>query len=142
MAALAKIEHVGFCHCGAIGFRYATAVVPAQWSVRACQCSFCLAHAALTTSDPDGSVQFIFDSPAALHRYRFGLHSADFLLCRNCGVYIGASIDSGFAIVNLRALRDLPRGLPEPQAMVYEAESLEARMARREARWTPVTVSA
>lgn len=48
----------GACHCGAIGYLYRTALDPERWNVRACQCSFCRAHAARTTSDPAGSVQF------------------------------------------------------------------------------------
>jgi hypothetical protein len=87
-------------------------------------------------------VEFIVKEPSALNRYRFGLRTADFLVCRNCGVYVGACISTGtgsFAIINLRALRDVPVDLADPQPMSYEAESMGDRMARREARWTPVT---
>jgi hypothetical protein len=135
-------QYFGSCHCGAAGFRYRTALPPAKWQVRACQCSFCRAHSALTTSDPRGSVEFILKEPVALNRYRFGLRTADFLVCRNCGVYVGASISTGsgrFAIINLRALRDAPIDLADAQPVSYEAESVGDRMARREARWTPVT---
>ena len=45
-------------HCGAIGFRFSTEREPGSWSVRACQCTFCRAHAALGTSDPDGRIAF------------------------------------------------------------------------------------
>ncbi len=33
--------------------------------------------------------------PAKLRRYRFGLKTADFLLCSDCGVYIGALLEDG-----------------------------------------------
>ena len=46
------------CFCGSIGYEYETAVSVADWSIRACQCAFCRAHDALSTSDvtPEASV--------------------------------------------------------------------------------------
>jgi hypothetical protein len=86
-------------------------------------------------------VEFFERSAGALSRYRFGQRTADFLLCRNCGVYLGAVISTGrgrFGIVNLNAMRDRPSGLPEPAATDYGSESAGERIARREQRWTPV----
>ena len=77
----------GSCHCGAIGWTYRTAIAPPQWPVRSCQCSFCRRHATRCTSDPAGSVEFSVVDRDALHRYRFGLQTAEFLMCRRCGVY-------------------------------------------------------
>jgi hypothetical protein len=134
-------SHEGACHCGAIGFRFETALEPSRWSVRACLCRFCRAHAALSCSDPRGSLAFVESRAGALERYRFGLKTADFLLCRRCGVYIGAAIETPagrFGIVNTRALRDPPADLPAPQPMDYEGEDVAARNARRAARWTPL----
>ena len=82
-----------------------------QWSIRACQCSFCRAHDALSTSDPGGQIEFMASRPELLRKYQFGLKTADFLLCTNCGIYIGAVIetDTGrFGIVNTHALAPLP----------------------------------
>lgn len=131
----------GACHCGAISFAYRTPARPGEWSVRACQCTFCRAHMALTTSDPSGSVEFFERSAGAMNRYRFGQRTADFLVCRNCGVYLGAVISTGrgrFGIVNVNALRGRPAGLPAAVAADYGSESVEQRVARREQRWTPV----
>ena len=50
----------GSCHCAAIGFSFQTRLSVDQWSVRACQCQFCRAHGALTTSDPTGRLVFRF----------------------------------------------------------------------------------
>ena len=105
----------GACHCGAIGFAYRTQVRPGEWNLRACQCSFCRTHATLTTSDPGGSLEFFERDAGAMNRYRFGQRTADFLLCRHCGVYVGAVIDSvcgRFGIVNVNALRCRPIELP------------------------------
>jgi hypothetical protein len=81
-----------------------------------------------------------FARPNALERYRFGLHTADFLLCRSCGVYIGAVISTGqgsFAALNLNALVT-PVQIPTPGSVSYDAETRDARVTRREERWTPV----
>ena len=53
----------GRCHCGAIGFEYRTAKPVGEWPVRACQCSFCLKHGAIYTSDPAGSFSFAHQDP-------------------------------------------------------------------------------
>jgi hypothetical protein len=78
-----------------------------------------------------------------LQRYRFGLRITNFLLCRCCGVYIGAEIETKagrFGIININALRPIPMVLGPASSMDYSSESVEQRLARREARWSPVTV--
>ena len=132
----------GHCHCGAIGFRYTTTLAPGAWSVRACQCRFCRMHDALSTSDPAGSLEFYCDDVEALNRYRFALKTADFLLCRNCGVYIGAVIRSeagAFGIINTHALDDAPDDMADVGAISYDSEDVGGRVSRRVERWTPVT---
>lgn len=131
----------GSCHCGAIGFSYRTHEPPAAWSVRACQCSFCRAHAGLTTSDPSGSVEFHEHRAGLLQRYRFGLRVTDFLLCRACGVYVGAEMETEagrFGIINIHALCPIPESLGPALAMEYGSESTAERIERRTERWTPV----
>jgi hypothetical protein len=135
-------EWSGSCHCGAIGFTYRTAIEPEQWSIRACQCSFCRAHDALSTSDPAGRLVFTASRPEMLHRYRFGLKTADFLLCSLCGVYIGAVIvtpGGAFGIVNVHALLETPANLAATAPISYDNEDTDGRVSRREERWTPVS---
>jgi hypothetical protein len=131
----------GHCHCGALGFRYRTELPVERWQVRACQCSFCRRHAVLSTSDPAGRLEFRIAEADAVHRYRFALRTADFLVCRRCGVYIGAQIDTGrgsFGIINTRALAALAAPLPAASPVSYGAEDEAARMSRRAQRWTPL----
>jgi hypothetical protein len=135
------MNHPGQCHCGAIGYVFETSLPPSEWPVRACRCSFCRAHGVLTTSDPRGSLEFRMADPVRLVRYRFGLRTADFLLCAQCGVYVGAAIATGrgrYGIVNINAMRPVPAGLAQPQPMSYEGENETQRADRREARWTPI----
>jgi hypothetical protein len=137
-----QIDYTGSCHCAAIGFTYRTSVEPEQWSIRACQCSFCRAHDALSTSDPAGQIAFTAARPDLLQKYRFGLKTADFLLCSACGVYIGAMIETAsgaFGIVNVHALLEKPENLAATAPIVYDNEDVAGRVSRREDRWTPVT---
>ena len=90
-------SYEGACHCGAIEFTYETRLSPQSWALRACQCGFCRAHGALATSDPAGTVRFRYIYPDRLRRYRFGLRTADFLICRECGIYAGAVMMTFFA---------------------------------------------
>ena len=135
-------DYDGGCHCGAIGFRYSTATPPAEWSVRACQCSFCRAHDALSTSEPAATIEFIAHDSGMLQKYRFGLHTADFLLCRNCGVYIGAVIevdDTRFGIINTHALRPVPETIAGVAPISYDTENTDDRISRRQLRWAQVS---
>ena len=130
----------GGCHCGNVTFRLAASRPPEDLSVRACGCRFCRQHAALSTSDPDGHVSFAVSEPGRLARYRFGLKTADFLVCQNCGVYVGALMPDGdraYAILNVNACGEPQRFLQKSAAMDYGAEDEAGRQARRRAKWTP-----
>ena len=132
--------YAGQCHCGAIGFTFETERPPALWSVRECQCSFCRAHGTTNTSDPTGRVRFVHADPTRLQRYRFGMRTADFLICTNCGVYIGAVMETPagkFTTINVNLLEPRPR-LSPAAPFDYGDESGESRIARRIERWTPV----
>ena len=130
----------GRCHCGALGFTFRASQPPNQWTVRACQCSFCRGHGARTISDPNGSVTFQITEASKLRRYRFGTRSSDFLICRDCGVYVAALLTSSkgqFATLNINTIR-APLDVSQAVPVSYEGESAEQRQSRREQRWTPV----
>jgi hypothetical protein len=139
----ALIEYQASCHCGALEAHYRTAVPVAAWSVRACHCAFCRAHGALTTSDPAGTLTFAAREIGLVHRYKFGSRTTDFLLCRECGVYMGARLEASrgqFGVLNTLALRPIPAGLPEPALMHYGDEPAGLREERRTQRWTPLAM--
>jgi hypothetical protein len=135
---------IGGCHCGNLELVFETAQPPTEMVVRACGCSFCRRHGGRTVSDPGGQVEILVHQPAELSRYRFGLGTAEFLVCRRCGVYIGAvttEADAVRAIVNVNALAT-PKVFAEPALPVsYDRESESERRARRRARWTPARVT-
>jgi hypothetical protein len=134
-------EYRGKCHCGDLGFVYRTGVDPKDWPIRACQCTFCRRHGALSTSDPRGAIDFRITRPESLIRYRFGRRTADFLICARCGTYVAACMESPrgrYAVLNVNVLEPRPADLAQPTPMNYEGETPEDRAARREERWTPV----
>jgi hypothetical protein len=128
----------GACHCGVVKIVYRTAIPVEKWATRACQCSFCRKHGARNASDPAGELQIA----GPVSRYRFGLRTADFLLCKSCGCYVACVLEHEgrwFGTVNLLML-DV--ALPQTDVpMDYEGESIEERIRRRITRWTPTIVS-
>ena len=131
--------YAGQCHCGKVKASFETEKEPKELGVRTCQCEFCRRHGAVNISDPEGEV-VIEGSPDDLIRYRFGLRTADFLICRDCGAYVAAvigkapDIRSTINVVGLRmeAFLDI-----EETPMQYGSETTEERIARRFQRWTP-----
>jgi hypothetical protein len=134
----------GGCHCGNLEVAFETPRSPTELTVRACGCSFCRRHGGRTVSDPAGRVEILVYDPAELSRYRFGLGTAEFLVCRRCGVYVGAVMaetGAAWAIVNVNALAT-PDVLVETAVPVsYDRESEAERRVRRRARWTPARVT-
>ena len=132
----------GSCHCGAVHVQLEPGTPLAELPLRACQCGFCRRQGGRTTSDPDGRLH-ITAAPGSLHRYRFNRRKVDFLLCRECGVYVGAMIEDegkAYAVVNIVGT-DMPGFADrEPERMDYHDETDEQRLARRKAKWTPTTL--
>ena len=131
----------GLCHCGNIGIKFESKLRPEQLPVRACSCSFCSSHGVRTTSDPNGSVQIFIRNPDQLSRYRFGLRTADFLVCRQCGVYLAAVLTTGdcsYATVNINTFDFKKDFTQEPIVVMYDGETDAERIARRKTNWTPV----
>lgn len=135
-------SHDGGCHCGNLRYALESQLALGALSLRACRCSFCRLHGARSTSDPAGRIAFTLRDPAALTRYRFGLRTADFLVCAKCGIYVGAVMHDGaaaWAIVNANTL-DAVVGLTQDAVpMDYDGEDEGRRLARRRQRWSPAS---
>jgi hypothetical protein len=129
----------GACHCGAIRASFETSRTSDEIQVRACQCSFCRRRGGKTVSDPAGRLRFEAEQ-GKLHRYRFGTATADFLICRTCGGYVGVvqEIDGElYGVLNVAGtdIRELADKPGEP--MDYSAETKGSRAARRQRNWSP-----
>lgn len=127
-------QYRGACHCGALAVSYRT--VHQTLSLRSCQCTFCQRHQARYHSDPHGAVRFIVRRPEALQRYRFGAQTLDFILCSDCGCYLGAMQEEKLACVNVNSW--LHPGEASP--VDFDSEPLEQRRRRRERGWSPAAV--
>ena len=135
--------HRGHCHCGNIDIAFETGKSAADIQVRACDCGFCRQHGMRAVSDPEGRATIAIRDAGKVSRYRFGLKTADYLVCASCGVYVSAILwdgDAGWAIINLNILDDALEFTQEALVVNYDAESEAARRDRRRANWTPVTV--
>jgi len=132
----------GGCHCGNLSYVFEASAPLAVLGLRADQCSFCRAHAARNTSDPNGAMRIVVRDEAKLSRYRFGLKTADFLLCRECGVYIGALMEEDgrrWFTVNVNSFRDRPSDDIAAVPHDFDGEDVAGRVARRKEKWTPVS---
>ncbi|MGH6915614.1 MAG: GFA family protein [Geminicoccales bacterium] len=142
-ARTAPLRLPGGCHCGNLELTFETGRHPDELTVRACGCSFCRRHGVRSVSDPQGRIEFVVHDPSQLNRYRFGLGTAEFLVCRICGVYVGAIMaeaGSTYAIVNINALQ-IPEAFAKSAVPVdYDRESAAERRARRRSVWTPAAV--
>ncbi|HYL03190.1 MAG TPA: hypothetical protein VEU54_07200 [Steroidobacteraceae bacterium] len=97
----------GGCHCGNIRLELALTRAPAEYAPRECDCEFCRKHGAAYVSDPRGSLRIRVRDAGQTSRYRQGSGQAEMLLCRNCGVLLGALYQDRsqlYAVVNANAV--------------------------------------
>ncbi|MEO0997722.1 MAG: hypothetical protein AAFX58_09405 [Pseudomonadota bacterium] len=130
----------GRCHCGNLHYETTTAIAAGDIRARACDCRFCRLHGARNWSDPGGSTAIAIADETQLRRYRFALKTADFLICKRCGVYLGAVLEAGdgcWSTINLR-LADLD---PVVETASFGHEDTAGRVDRRRRVWTPTTVA-
>ena len=134
----------GSCHCGAIRVALQTDKRPEEIKPGRCDCSFCRRHGARTTGVRGASLELSF-AEADVSRYRMGYGITDYLVCRNCGTYVAATMeDEGrlLAVVNVNALDARDSFNPAPPLYHYDAENEAGRRARRRKFWMPATVIA
>lgn len=77
-------------------------------------------------------------------RYRFGLNTADFLVCGRCGIYMAAVIAvDGFcyASININTLDCVESLTQRTRSVSYEGESEAERIGRRKKNWTPAVMT-
>ena len=131
----------GGCHCGNLTLVFETRLKRKKLRPRACRCSFCRAHGARTVTDPAGTLRIGVGDPSRCTVYRFGLRTADYLVCAGCGVYVAAVMrepDGIWATINVNALADSSKFPKKAVPVSYEAEDAASRRSRRRTAWTPV----
>jgi hypothetical protein len=135
----------GACHCRNLAVVLETSLDPRTLPLRACQCSFCRRHGGITTSDPAGRLVVEVREAGEIQRYRFALGITDFLLCRRCGVYVAATMETPagtLGVLNVNVLDEREPFARPATPMEYGAESVASREDRRTKVWMPVTIRA
>jgi hypothetical protein len=142
MSTARPFTYRGQCHCGAIQVTLIASRPADELQVRACQCGFCTRQGAMTVSDPHGSAEIVIAN-GQLAPYQFETRTGTSLLCRTCGVYAGVIVeDEGrtWSALNVRGLALDGFAGRQPEPMVYDGETPQARIARRKQKWTPTVV--
>ena len=132
------MEIRGGCHCGNVTFALSWPDGEARIPARACGCTFCRKHGASWTSHVDARLRISVRDAERLERYHFGTRTADFLVCRTCGVptvAISNIDDRDYAVVNINTFEAVDPALFDRSSSDFEGEATEDRLARRKSRW-------
>jgi len=127
------------CHCGNLQAEMETRLRAEELTVRSCQCSFCTRHRSRNVADKDGRVRIRVADPELLSRYQWNLRSAEFLVCKRCGNYLGCAMRAGdgwVASLNTNLFAEAGQFTQRALEVNYDAETLEQRRRRREENWT------
>lgn len=128
----------GSCHCGNIRFELAWPREALPIPARACDCSFCVKHGGVWTAHPQATLRVTFADGAAVEAYRFGTATADFHVCRGCGVapVVTSTIEGRrYAVISVNALDDLDPTWLQHARVSFEGEDSADRLARRQRNW-------
>ena len=136
-------EYAGGCHCGNITVTFVSLKSAADFTPRACDCSFCRKHSTRALSDPGGHIYLNVQREADLNRYQFGTKATEFLICRSCGVYVSAYMPDGdLAFANvLASVLDNHDQFGPGEPTDYGNEDEAGKRARRRQKWTPATLT-
>lgn len=130
----------GSCHCGNISFGLDWQPDPKVLPARACDCSFCVKHGGVWTSNPQGRLRVEVKNPSKVSHYEFGTRTANFLICARCGAVpvVTSEIDGNtYAVVSVNAFNNVPPDMLQRASVTFEGESEADRLARRVKNWIP-----
>jgi hypothetical protein len=125
----------GRCHCGNITYDFEAR---SELNARACDCTFCVKHGGVWTSDPQGKLAATIRNGVSI--YRFGTETGSFHVCARCGVvpFVTSEIDGRlYAVVNVNTFEGIDPAAVPRAPVSFDAESTDSRLARRKQRWIP-----
>lgn len=128
----------GRCHCGNIAFSLTWDPDPSEIPARACTCTFCVKHGGVWTSNPSGALKVQVGDAKSVSRYAFGTETAEFHICRRCGVVpvVTSRIDGRvYAVVSVNAFENVDATLLRRAPISFDAEEKDSRLARRKRNW-------
>lgn len=126
------------CHCSNINLELDWPGPINAIRIRNCGCSFCIKHGGAWTSHPDAKLRIEIIDAASVSRYRFGTQTADFLLCRTCGVVpaVVSEIEGRlYAVVNVNTFTNFDISSLESSSTDFDGESTGSRLERRQKNW-------
>jgi hypothetical protein len=128
----------GKCHCGNISFSLTWEPDPVEIPARACDCSFCVKHGGVWTSNPGGALEVTIRDPALVSKYAFATLTAEFHICARCGVVpvVSSLIDGRvYAVVSINAVEGIDLSVVRLAAASFDGEGTDSRLARRKRNW-------
>ena len=133
----------GSCYCGNIRFVFATDKSDDELPRRECQCGFCVLHGRIATSDRDGELRIAIEAPENVSKFRFGHRTADFYVCRECGMIpvVTSEIDGATrGIADVRMIEGFAWSRSETSRHDFEGEEVNDRLDRRKGYWTGTVI--
>ena len=128
----------GKCHCGNISFTLKWEPDPTEIPARACDCTFCVKHGGVWTSNPRGVLRVTVRDPTQRRPYQFGTRTADFHICTRCGVVpvVTSYIDGHlYAVVSVNAFEGVAPSMLRRAPASFDGEGTGDRLARRKTNW-------
>lgn len=128
----------GKCHCGNIAFEIEWEGDPPDIMARTCDCSFCVKHGGVWTSNPRSRLAVTIRDAGFVSKYTFGSHTATFHVCSRCGTVplVTSEIEHHlYAVVNVNALEDVDPSWFHRAAVTFDGENVESRLERRKRNW-------
>ena len=99
----------GGCYCGNISYSAELENSPSSYKPRSCDCDFCTTHEASYISDSTGKLKLEIKGEKEISRFKQGSGIAEFLICKNCGVVVGAYYEEGeilYGAINSKSVRE------------------------------------
>ncbi len=98
----------GGCYCGNISYVAELSNFPSSYIPRSCDCDFCTSHGISYISDSKGKLVLGIKSEQEINRFKQGSGIADFLICKNCGVMVGACYEEDeclYGAINSKSIK-------------------------------------
>ena len=128
----------GQCHCGNIAFGLTWPDDSPAIPARACDCTFCVKHGGVWTSNPNAKLRISVHDAAAVSTYEFGTKTAQFHVCSRCGVVpvVTCQLDGRlYAVVNVNTFVGVDPSLLRRSSASFGGEGLGSRLERRARNW-------
>jgi hypothetical protein len=128
----------GQCHCGNIEFTLDWPEGQPDVPARECNCSFCIKHGGVWTSDPGAKLSVVLHHADLVSKYAFGTETATFHVCTRCGTVpiVTSEVQNHlYAVVNVNTFENFDRLRLRRGVATFDGEDVQSRLARRRENW-------